>query len=56
MSKTQELDEKIEAIERNLQDACEEVSNWSPAKRDDVQATMYAPSLSTFYESVIRHR
>jgi hypothetical protein len=56
MPEAQELDKKIEEIKQELQRGSDVVSSWSSGKREDVEAIMYAPSLSSYYESVLKPR
>jgi hypothetical protein len=54
MISEEDLTARVEEMRRNLQQASDDVSTWSSVKRQDAEATMYAPSLSTFYESLIK--
>jgi hypothetical protein len=54
MSEADELDQRVKEITQELNDALADVSTWSVSKRADAEATMYAPSLSSMYESVLK--
>lgn len=51
---TEELNKRVEEIKRDLEQVQQEVSGWSASKREDAEAVMYSPSLSSLYESPIK--